>query len=330
MAAGELFKYQRMPDKEESSAMHLVPFLLTSDYFLKVLDGNPERINRFWEIQDKYPELNKDHDNLHIYPYVQARPAILSLGCNNQCVFCPTATIFHGKVFFGDPEFILPHYENQNVHFLDENFFLNDMDKVLPLLRRYNIKWLAMSHFDDVMRVYRKYGEDYLFACGLRVVELGLENISLMRKVEGNGVPNKSVEIFYLNLTFLPNETKETIQQTARWMITHGLRNPIYHYNGLWYSPGQYYFPYGKEESEGVLLETKYARVVPTYIPYTFLNQEIVIEDADLVNKYAHLIYSKDYVLFPTKREYRIGEFIGNDYRKAMWVVVGIRVGGIV
>lgn len=315
--------------KENSKKMHHVPFLITSDYFERFLKNNPENINRFWEIQQKYPYINKDHSDLHIYPYTQAVPAVLSMGCNNQCEFCPTSKIFKGKIFFGDPELILPHYKDMNVHFLDENFFHNDMDIILPLLKKYNIKWLAMAHYEDVMAAYNKYGEDYLYDCGLRIIEVGLENIALMRKVPGDGVPNKKVEIFYLNLTFLPNETKSSIKETAEWMQTHNLKNPIYHYNGMWYSPGQYYYPYGKPEPDGIVLNTELARVVPTYIPNSFLDEEVQIIDKELVNKYVLLVTSKNNLFNPNKDKYLVRDFIGNDYRKAIWLTIGIRVGGI-
>lgn len=314
----------------KNEEIHVVPFWISSDYYDKVLHNDPNNINKFWEIQEKYPEINHDHNNLHIYPYTEARPAILSMGCNNQCDFCPAAKIFKGKIYFGDPEIILPHYENENVHFLDENFFHNDMDVILPLLKKYNIKWLAMSHYEDTMAVYEKYGEDYLYDCGLRVIEIGLENIALMRKVKGDGVPNRRIEIFYLNLTFLPGETKSTIQQTAEWMKSHCMRNPIISYNGLWFAPGQYYFPYGKPEPDGILLKTKYARVVPTYIPNSFLDQDLKIIDIDLINKYSQFVYTKEYIFNPRSGTYNMREFIGNDYKKAMWATVGIRVGGII
>ncbi len=309
---------------------HHVPFWITSDYFERVLKNNPENINRFWELQNAYPKINEDHSDLHIYPYVKAIPAVLSMGCNNQCSFCPTAEKFKGKIYFGDAERILPHYKDMNVHFLDENFFHNDMDIILPLLKKYNIKWLAMAHFEDVMNAYNKFGEDYLYDCGLRLIEVGLENIALMRKVPGDGVPNNKVEIFYLNLTFLPNETKSTIQETAEWMKTHNLKNPIYHYNGVWYAPGQYYFPYGKNEPDGIVLETEFARIVPTYIPNSFLNEEVEIIDKDLVNRYVHLVASKYNIQNPEKNHYIVKDFIGENFRKAIWLAIGIRVGGII
>lgn len=311
--------------------MHYVPFWISSDYFIHALKANPYSINNFCKIQMENPKLNKDHSDLHIYPYVKAKPAILSLGCRNLCSFCPTSKIYNGNIYFGDPEFILPHYKNHNIHFLDENFFLNDMDLVLPLLQKYNIKWLAMSHFDDAMEIYDKYGEDYLYYCGLRVVEIGLENIVLLRKVKNEGIPNQKTEIFYLNMTFLPNETKESIQQTSDWMKTHNLRNPIYHYNGLWYAPGQFYYPYNTQEKDGIILSTKYARVVPTYIPNSFLEQDFEVKDLELVNRYAQFIYSEKHTFcLPPHKKYNIREFIDNSYVKAMWLVVGLRVGGLI
>lgn len=309
---------------------YIIPFWISSDYFEKVLDNDPRNINLFPELQKVNPEINKDHSDLHVYPYTKAIPAILSMGCNNQCSFCPTAHIFKGRIYYGDYEKILPNYENLNVHFLDENFFHNDMKRLLPLLKKYNIKWLSMGHFEDVMRTYDEFGEEYLYDCGLRVIEIGLENISLMRKVKGNGVPNRKVEIYYLNLSLLPGETKETIKETAEWMKSHSLRNPIYYNNALWYSPGQYYFPYEKKEESGILLKTKYARIVPTYVPDSLLDETVTVLNCEIINKYVHFMYTREHIFTPAHTSFKVREFVGKDYRKVMWIVVGIRIGAIV
>lgn len=309
---------------------YIIPFWISSDYYEKVLDNNPQNINLFPDLQKNIPEINKDHSDLHIYPYIKATPAILSMGCNNQCSFCPTAHIFKGKIYYGDYEKILLNYINQNVHFLDENFFHNDMKSLLPLLKKYNIKWLAMAHFEDVMKVYEEFGEDYLYDCGLRVIEIGLENIALMRKVTGDGVPNCKIEIYYLNLSLLPGETKESIRETAEWMKRHNLRNPIYYNNALWYSPGQYYFPYKKEEKEGILLKTKYARIIPTYVPNSLLDQTVTVINIELVNRYMYFMYTFRHIFEPKYSTFKVRDFVGDDYRKVMWIVVGIRIGAIV
>ncbi|ETR65624.1 MAG: hypothetical protein OMM_13965, partial [Candidatus Magnetoglobus multicellularis str. Araruama] len=88
--------------------------------------------------------------------------------------------------------------------------------------------------------------------------------------------------------------------------------------------------PYDKEEKDGILLNPKYARVVPTYIPNSFLEQDIEIKDVDLVNRFSQFIYSKEYILTPSRKNYNIKEFIGDSYKRAMWIVVGLRVGGII
>lgn len=315
---------------QTTSNGYTIPFWISSDYYTHVLHNNPALINEFPRLQKDMPEINSDHSDLHIYPYIHAMPAILSMGCNHNCSFCPTAKIFKGNIYYGDYDKILYNYRNMNVHFLDENFFRNDMKHLLPLLKHYNIKWLAMSHFNDAMEVYENFGEKYLYECGLRVIEIGLENISLMRKVKGDGIQNKKIEIYYLNLTLLPGETKETIQSTSNWMKTHSLRNPIHYDNALWYTPGQFYFPYSNPVNDGIMLKTKYARVVPTYVPNSLLNQTATVLNEKIINKYTYFLYTPEHVFHPKTKSFSIREFVGNDYKKVMWVVEGIRIGAII
>lgn len=316
--------------KSECSNSYVVPFKISSDYYEVVMESKPENINNFSELLKNYPEMMNDHNDLHIYPYTSAEPAFLSVGCNNRCEFCPTAEVFQGNIYYGDPQIILPKYSNKNIHFLDENFFYNDLDEILPLLKKYNIKWAAMGYFSDVQDAYHKYGEDYLFECGLRLIEIGLENIALMRKVDDEGIDNDKIEILYLNLSFLPGETKETIKENAEWMKEHSVNNPIYHNNGMWYSPGQYYYPYGKNEPNGIMLNSIYARSRPTFVPNSLLFQEIEIVSDEFVNKYIGLMYSDNYQLRPKNKRYTIRDFIDGDYKKAIWLTVGLRVGAIV
>ena len=304
----------------------IVPFKTPSDYFQEALGGKVENINKFPEIQKTLGWEKHDCD-LHIYPYIHAKSAILSMGCKNRCFFCPTAKFFKGKVFFGDPNIILPYYEGQNVHFMDEDFFANDLDIVLPLLKKYHITWLAMAHFHNIQRVYAKYGEDYLYDCGLRIIETGLENVALMFKAKGELI-SKKIEIYYLNMTCLPGETKETIQENALFMKDKSLKRPIHFNNSLWYAPGQFYYPYDEVRDDGVLLNPPFARTRPTYIPDTLLNQNYDIVDIEKVNYYCQLVYGLK--MYPKEISGSIREFIGDDYGKAMWMIMGVRAGGII
>jgi len=304
----------------------IVPFKTPLDYFLEALGGKKENINKFPEIQKTLGWENQDCD-LHIYPYVHAKSAMLSMGCKNRCFFCPTAQYFKGEVLFGDPDIILPHYEGQSVHFMDEDFFANDLDVVLPILKRLNITWLAMAHFKNVQKVFAKYGDDYLYDCGLRVVETGLENVALMFKAKGE-VLAKKVQIYYLNMTCLPGETKETIQENASFMKKRSLKRPIHFNNSLWYAPGQFYYPYDEVRTDGVMTNSRLARTRPTFIPDTLLDQSYQIKNMESVNYFNQLVYGLK--MYPEKSTGLIREFIGNDYEKAMWIIEGIRSGGVI
>jgi len=307
-----------------------IPFKTPLDYFKEACNENPFLIDTFYEFMQTNESWKKQDCDLHIYPYTHAFPAMLSMGCKNTCYFCPTGQYYKGKIYYGNPAIIIPKYKNENVHFMDENFFANDMKTILPLLKENNINWLAMTTYEDACRIIEEYGELYLYECGLRILEIGLENIVLMKKVkeeikEKYGL--KIIEIYYLNMTFLPNETKSSIRSNALWMMGRDLGRPIHFNNGIWYAPGQFYYPYDEIRNDGIMLESPFARTRPTYVPNTFLFESIKISDLEKVNYYSQLVF--DTKFYPQKTEYNIEEFIDKDYKKAMWLTIGLRCGAI-
>ncbi len=307
-----------------------VPFKTPVDYFNEILDGDYNNINHFKELLTEkgycWDIWKKCDCDLHVYPYTKAVPAMLSVGCPNQCSYCPTAQTHKGKIHHGDPEIILPPYVDGTLHFMDENFFYNDMEKVLPLLKKYNIKWLAMSDYHSTQRVLEKYGEEYLYDCGLRVVEMGLENVSLYMKVKRK-IHTKTITIYYLNMTCLPGETKESIQDNAAWMRDVSLKNPIHFNNGLWYACGQFFYPYTHVAGGIYLSNNTYARTMPTWIPNSLGLQDYEIIDLEKTNLYNQLVYGKK--IYNPKMTGCIKEFISGNQDRAAWLLTGIRCGGI-
>ncbi len=301
-----------------------VPFKTPVDYFNIVLGGYYNNINDFKELLDKRGWGAYDCD-LHIYPYTTAQPAMLSVGCPNQCSFCPSAQVHKGKIHFGIPEVIIPKYENETVHFMDENFFYNDMNRVLPLLKKYNIKWLAMSDYHSTKRVLIQFGEEYLFDCGLRIVEMGLENVVLHKKVQEK-FHMKKIAIYYLNMTCLPGETKESIQKNADWMLDVSLEKPIHYNNGVWYACGQFFYPY-KHVKGGKYIDGDLARVRPTWIPNTLLIQDYEILDLEEANYWSQLVYGIK--MYRPKMSGNIDDFINGDQDRAAWLLNGLRCGAI-
>ena len=209
----------------------IVPFKTPLDYWLGPLEQKPENINKWPEIQKTYGWEQYDNE-LHIYPYTRAKACMLSMGCKNKCFFCNTAKHFQGKIYYGDPEIILSHYQNQNIAFVDEDFLDNDMRVILPLLRKYGIKWNCLTTNQSLAKCVDEFGEDYLYECGCRLVKNGLENVVLMFKIKHEQHFQK-IAMYYMNVSLMPGETKEIILENAKWMRSRSLKKPIHHNNGL-------------------------------------------------------------------------------------------------
>lgn len=309
-----------------------VPFKTPVDYFNDLLGGDPANINRFYERWRARSDWRGYDEDLHVYPYIHALPCALTLGCPNKCPFCPTAWVHKGRVHRGDPELILRPYAGRAVHFMDENFFLNNADRLpglLDLLRDLNITWLAMTDAISFIAALANYGEARLVKSGLQVVEVGLENAALYRKVPAAGIPTKVIDVYYLNMTFFPGETKATIKENAAWMNHRSLRRPIHHNNGLWYAPGQFLFDdRGQYKDRGITLEGQpVARTRPTFIPRSFLDERIRIRNLEFANYNGQLVYGLKF--YPDKTEIGVEEFCGGDWRKFAWLVVGLRCGAM-
>lgn len=321
----------------------VIPFKTPTAYFFEALGGDESRINDFPSIFPTLgPEWATMDADLHAYPYTSAVPGMLSMGCPCVCFFCPTAKHFKGRVAYGDPEKIVPQYEGRTVHWMDENFLTHpDLADVLDLLKRFNVTWLAMSTAKAVNKALDQFGEDRLFESGLRVVEMGLENPALMMKVKQPPLLHRIIP-YYLNLTFLPGETPETVEEAALWMRQAGrsIRRPIHHNNGVWYAPGQFFYPYRPVEGgpkgmiepeirdDGITLQPEHARTRPTFIPHTFLVEDYEIRDLEAANYYGQLVYG--YKVYDPPRAGSIAQFIGNDPMRAAWLVTGIRCGAII
>jgi len=302
-----------------------VPFKTPVDYFAEVLNSNYNNINDFGELLKQKKGWEGYDCDLHIYPFIAAQPTMLSVGCPNRCPFCPSALVHKGRIEFGDADYILSSYVGKVLHFMDENFFYNDMKKVLPLLKKYDIIWLAMSDYESVMRVLEEFGEEYLYDCGLRIIEVGLENVVLYKKVKKK-IPTKKVVIYYLNMTCLPGETKESIMENTEWMKNVSLKRPIHYNNAVGYACGQFFYPY-QLIAGGKYVDGKLARTRPTWIPNTLLTQHYEIISLERANYYSQLVYGMK--IYCPEMSGNIGNFIRNNQRRATWILSGIRIGAI-
>ena len=84
----------------------VVPFKTPSEYFLHALKGDPANMERWHEIRAEIGWEDEDND-LHVYPYTHAVAAMLSMGCEWKCKWCPTFKHFQGTVIRADPSAIV-------------------------------------------------------------------------------------------------------------------------------------------------------------------------------------------------------------------------------
>jgi len=269
--------------------MKIIPFKTPPDYFREILNSKYSNINSFFELYQNFDNYGDDTD-LHIYPYVTAQPGLLSVGCDKKCSFCPTFKLHKGNITNGDIDIIIPKYKDMSIHWMDENFFANDMTKILPLLKQYNIKSLVMSTASTINEVFDKFGEQYLYDCGIVAIETGLENVTLYNKVKLLTINPKLITMLYLNMSLFPKETKETLQANSQYMMDKTPNNLIHHYNFNWYSPGQYFYDYGVPTKDMISIEGNIARVLPTNLPTSLSNQSIQFTNIKLSNYYNRLI----------------------------------------
>lgn len=322
--------------------MTIVPFKTPVDYYRVALQEGKIPFEDLFEVIMENEEFRRSDRDLHVYPYTHAVPAMLSAGCRQKCPFCPTAEFFKGTRVHGDYNAILDKYKAAGItaiHFMDEDFFDEDderIDGILAKLKDTGIVWLCMSAYKNIKKVVLRHGWEYLKACGAVCIETGLENVALYKKVGSFPLTNPHVQILYLNMSFLPGETINTMQANSHWMSQEGrsLENAIHEGNGIWYAPGQYYHPYGKEE-EGKMTSSPVARTMPSFVPQSLLDCDFEITDLESANFYSKLV--NGFKMFPKEKVYNVDEFIFKDsvpiddgmrrpdYQRAAWLAVAAR-----
>lgn len=184
-----------------------------------------------------------------------AVPLITSRGCPMGCTFCPTTLtntarqfsyVSARKISFeGMVKTLLARTGREAIVVMDDDALL-DAERAVALAETIfaaGCKWSAMAtsksfvNFDRYTRkVYAMSGFDLLYKCGLVTLEVGLEefdldkggfsskNVDFAKFVElADAQPEDArVSITYLNMTFLPDCTVESLQKTGQFLAKHG------------------------------------------------------------------------------------------------------------
>lgn len=236
-------------------------------------------------------------------------PLFASYGCPRGCAFCPS-TVNTGRSRLEFPvqdvkEMLTRcNYMNYlNIHFTDEDWFF-DTERSFELvdwiiksgLQRFN--FIALSEVKSLLRFIRKYGVEMLLAAGFKLVEVGFETADpelgrsmgkapVDRCRELAELCKGKLDLFWLNLTFFPGETLTTLRETGDFMRQYGLKyeevSGRIRTNGTEGGLGQFFQPYhgtrnyDKLEHRGVFLTERPVRLLPSYLPDSFLDQRIKV-----------------------------------------------------
>jgi len=231
-------------------------------------------------------------------------PLFTSYGCNNRCKFCPVSVNCNSHrvvVPLESVRMVLDFCGSKgykNIHFTDEDFFF-DIDRAEQILRYTQGKdfnYIALGSVYTVSKFIEKFGTDIFDETGMRLIEIGLETAdSVLNKKMGKGGRDKysalaeqtkgKVDIFWLTMTFFPGETIATLRSTGLFLEKYGFQlEELYgriQTNSTSGGLGQFYQSYiGTPENEniedkGIVLSERPVRLIPSFVPYTFLGCRI-------------------------------------------------------
>lgn len=279
----------------------------------------------------------------HLDKNEKVYPLFTSYGCPNGCAFCPSTRNCNKsriELNFSDVCYMLDECHLmgvKSIHFTDEDFFY-DIDRAYKIFRyiaKRGFHIIALSSADAAYQFIQKYGTEVLEEAGLEVMEIGFESGDPhVSKTMGVG---KSLNdcyllaemqdrypfaIFWLVLTFFPGETISSLNETGSFMLKYGfymsevmgrLRT-----NGTKIGLGQFFQPYDGVaitktlEKKGMFLTERPVRLIPSYIPDSFLKSVITELHTDLLEEATPYLklYNVQLHTRPIEIGLEIGEFI--------------------
>ena len=227
-------------------------------------------------------------------------PLFTSYGCPNGCGFCPS-TVNCGKTRISltveETLAVFSRLERigiKHIHLTDEDFFYSPSRAygILEGLQNKGFHIIALGSARVVRNFITRYGVDVLHAAGIEVVEIGFESGS--EAVSTSMGAGKSLDdcralaeiqdflpfrIFWLVQTFAPGETLQTLTDTGRFMRKYGLSTDEVvgrlRTNGTKGGLGQFFQRYVGTPFNtvpGISLTERPIRLLPSYLPKTFLN----------------------------------------------------------
>lgn len=222
-------------------------------------------------------------------------PLFLSVGCKRGCSYCyvSSGTYPYGVASMEQVEKMLDFAEakNANVHFCDEDFFLNpNIDKILASLHKRNIQWIALTETMTLKHTIDKFGEDYLIECGNFLNEVGLEVFDkdiIHKQQDVDSIKNSKLRIFWLTVALFPEDTIGNQNRLGEFLSKYGAKREELavriQTNSCIGGLGQFFQAYHgtkmfeEAPQRGIFLTNAATRLYPSYINNNILNYVVKI-----------------------------------------------------
>lgn len=211
-----------------------LPVFQLSNINIDIADGIFNYI--FYSDDFKYALLSDCDSHIKCADPRKVVPVFFSVGCNRGCPYCyaTTKTYPRAVATIAQIKSILDYIIERdfNIHFNDENFLNHPyLDVILNYLYGRNVNWINLTDTITLSRVQDKYSPAFLLDCGNFLNEVGLEvlDTSVLKKKQSlDSLLDSPLSIFWLTMTFLPNDSFEQIYKLGRFLKEFG-----YSFNAL-------------------------------------------------------------------------------------------------
>lgn len=261
-------------------------------------------------------------------------PLFTSYGCPKHCSFCPSSVNCKHHRIEAKVDTVISTLAAcrdrgvKNIHFTDEDFFYN-IDRTHEILMSQankGMRFIALGSVQKVLQYIDSFGVDSLHKSGIKLIEVGFEtaDASIAKAMKKNMVSKyielaertkDKIDILWLTLTFFPGETVKSLRKTGDFLQSYGF--DIYDLkkriatNGTRGGLGQFFQlyhginNYNEIKNKGILLTERPLRLLPSYIPHSFLNShfEVIRTPQNTDKKWFDL-----YKISPTRLNPRPGQ----------------------
>lgn len=236
-------------------------------------------------------------------------PAFWGVGCPRGCEYCYINKVTYPYGFIGleEGKRLIDYMIDRgwNIHFEDENFYLHPQAyDFVRYLRGRNTKWVCITDSVLLSKAVERLGVQTMLESGHWLSEVGLEttdptvlkkrqDITGLISIQNRSTTNEQVDslnLFWLAVTLLPDETIGSMNRNGRFYDKHGMVYerlvPRLSTQSSVGGCGQFFLPYpgtkfwDRVQKEGKWIASPPLRLRPSWVGNALLNDVPVAQRA--------------------------------------------------